>query len=143
MARVSKAETESKLKALRYAVDKLKSESAPTSNLLTYDRVCGVANECELSKEWKTKISVASLKQPSTQDFKELKEEIQIFKEDVKKTKTLVTDKTKDAFKDLQDKVEILTYKLAESIDKELSYIEQIKEKDEEIRTLKAKRDAR
>jgi hypothetical protein len=143
MARVSKAETESKLKALRYAIDKLKSESTPTSNLLTYDRVCEVANECELSKEWKTKISVASLKQPSTQDFISLRVELQGFKKEVKQTKTLVADKTKDALKDLQDKVEILTYKLAECIDKELSYIEQLKEKDDEIRILKAQRDAR
>ena len=143
MARVSKAETESKLKALRYAIDKLKSESTPTSNLLTYDRVCEVANECELSKEWKTKISVASLKQPSTQDFISLRVELQGFKKEVKQTKTLVADKTKDALKDLQDKVEILTYKLAECIDKELSYIEKIKEKDDEIRILKAQRDAR
>lgn len=143
MARVSKVETESKLKALRYAIDKLKSESTPTSNLLTYDRVCEVANECELSKEWKTKISVASLKQPSTQDFISLRVELQGFKKEVKQTKTLVADKTKDALKDLQDKVEILTYKLAECIDKELSYIEQLKEKDDEIRILKAQRDAR
>lgn len=143
MARVSKAETESKLKALRYAIDKLKSESTPTSNLLTYDRVCEVANECELSKEWKTKISVASLKQPSTQDFISLRVELQGFKKEVKQTKTLFADKTKDALKDLQDKVEILTYKLAECIDKELSYIEQLKEKDDEIRILKAQRDAR
>lgn len=117
MGRISKEQKELKIKALNEAIDVLIEESTPSLNKVTYQNVLDYANEQYISS-LESKIGDKSIKNPKTQDFKEIKERIIEFKDEHKKMKTLVSKKTISETEKLKNDIENLVLQIADFYNK-------------------------
>ncbi|MGJ0299904.1 hypothetical protein [Aliarcobacter cryaerophilus] len=140
MARDNKYIKEQKIKAIWEAINILKENSNATINLLTFENVANKANEL-LENKVATKISSTSLKAPKSNEFIEIKTEIENFRKDSKETKKIVTKKSSTEIKKMQQQIHNLMFEVTKYLDDKLLLEEQIKLKDKTIAKIKAERD--
>lgn len=136
MGQISKEQKNLKLKALNEAIDALIEESTPSSNKVTYQNVLNYANEQYVSF-LKSKIGDKTIKNPKTQEFKDIKDRITNFKDEHKKMKTLVSKKSISETTKLKKDVESLVFQIADFYDQKLSLNEQLEIKNKTIEKLK------
>lgn len=138
MARNSIEQMTIKAQALKEAIEELKEASTPTENLVTYQKVVDLANE-NYSEKLESKISQTSIKKPSpkNQDFKEIKAEIERFREEHRNIKSIAPKKSKKEVADLREQVSNLVSEIAKLYDGELLKSEKIAAQEKTIAKLK------
>lgn len=117
MARPTKEEKELKIKALWEAVYILINKSTALQNKLTVKAVVEVANSSEYAEKFVTNINEQSLKQPSSDEFREIAEKIQEYKNDHRRIKQASSTNLKDENVRLKERVRELTYDVATLLD--------------------------
>lgn len=117
MARPTKEEKELKIKALWEAVFILIDKSTALENKLTVKAVVEVANSSDYAKKFKTKIHEQSLKQPSSDEFRDIAEKIHDYKDDHRRIKQASSTNLKDENVRLKERVRELTYDVAILLD--------------------------
>ncbi len=140
MARDNKYIKELKIKAIWEAINILKENSNSTINFLTFENVANKANEL-LENKVTTKISPTSLKAPRSDDFIEIKEEIENYRKNSKETKKIVTKKSSSEIKKMQEQINNLMFEITKYLDDKLLLEEQIELKDKTISKIKSERD--
>ena len=140
MARDNKYIKELKIKAIWEAINILKENSNSTINFLTFENVANKANEL-LENKVTTKISPTSLKAPRSDDFIEIKEEIENYRKNSKETKKIVTKKSSSEIKKMQEQINNLMFEITKYLDDKLLLEEQIELKDKTIAKIKSERD--
>jgi len=138
MARQSKEQIDLKLKALWEAFEDLKKNSIVTNvNKITFENICNLANSSTHSLNFHTKISLASLKQPTTEPFIELNKAICEYKNEHSKIRNTVSSKIKEDTRKLQNTIDNLLIRITELLDNEILLKETIVNKDLTIKRLK------
>lgn len=129
-----------KLKAIAEAIKILKDESTPTSNHVTFPKVINTANELYIDK-LPTKISPTSLKSPTSNEFKKLKKEIDDYRSEHKKGKTLIPKKSLKEVTKLKKQIANLMFEVSKYYDEKLLFNEELVQKEKTIKKLKEERD--
>ena len=140
MARDSQEQRLLKIKALKEATEELKSISTSTNNAVTYQRVVDLANE-NYSSKLKRKISMTSLKNPTSQEFYEIKAIIEEFRIEHKNFKNEIELKPKKEITILRQTIENLTQEIVSFYDEKMLFYEQMQLKEKTIGKLKKERD--
>ncbi len=140
MARDSQEQKELKIKALKEAIDILKDESSPSNNQVTFDKVVSLANELYSDKLLRN-ISPTSLKNPTSEDFINIKKTIEDYRVEYKKIKTAAPKKSMQEVSKLKIQVKNLVEQIAKFHDEKLLLTEQLNLKDRAIENLKNERD--
>ena len=136
--RLTEEEKTSKLIDLNQAVEDLKEQSTIEKNLVTFSRVCELANQGWEKKGWNSPISEASLKSKSEKSFcKEVRDKIIAFKEERKELKLASDKKVVGDIKNKQHTIDNLLIRISELLDNEIMLQKRLKEKDQTIRRLK------
>lgn len=127
MGRLKEEERNLKLKAARDAFEYLKIESVnKNKNLAIPERIVKFANSYEYVKEFKYKLNIQSIKQPYSEEFKILKNEIDEFKENFNISKNSISKLTKSRIDNLNEKIYLLTFQLSELLDNEIKLKEEL-----------------
>lgn len=140
MARDSQQQKELKIKALREAIDILKDESSPSKNKVTFNKVVNLANELYSDKLLRN-ISSTSLKNPTSEDFINIKKIIEDYRVEYKKIKTATPKKSIQEMGRLKNQIKNLVEQIARFHDEKLLLIEQSRLKDRNIENLKKERE--
>jgi len=144
MARDTNEQKAIKIKILWEAIEILKEKTTPSKNLALPDRITELANEkcTELIAEGilKSPIGVNSIKTPTSPEFRELKKEIDKFKEEYKKIKKAAPKKSLKEVSELKQTVENLVSEIAKFYDEKLILLKTIESKDRSIEKLKEER---
>jgi vacuolar-type H+-ATPase subunit I/STV1 len=140
MARDNKYIKELKIKAIWEAINILKESSNSTINFLTFENVANKANEL-LENKVTTKISSTSLKAPKSNEFIEIKKEIENYRKDSKETKKIVTKKSSSQIKKMQEQINNLMFEITKYLDDKLLLEKEIELKDKTIAKIKSERD--
>lgn len=142
MPRLTNRENQLKLKAVWNAFEYLKLESITNNkNLAIPRKICDLANSYDFVKEFEKKLSLQSIKQPSSIEFKKLKKQIDDFRDKYKTIKNSTTYQTKNKIEELNTKVQVLTYQLAELLSNEIDLKEQLFEAKEALLRSNKERD--
>ena len=140
LARDSQEQKELKIKALTEAINILKDESSPSNNQVTFDKVVNLANELYSDKLLRN-ISPTSLKNPTSEDFINIKKTIEDYRIEYKKIKTAAPKKSMQEVSKLKTQVKNLIEQIAKFHDEKLLLSEQLNLKDRTIDNLKNERD--
>ncbi|RXJ79346.1 hypothetical protein [Arcobacter sp. F2176] len=139
MARLTSIEKENKIKFLKEAIVKLKENSySLKKNVLSRKTATILANELVKTTDinFSNDISVQTLKNPKTSEFKEIKKEIDDFKIDFKKHKNFTDQKLYDKIKILEAELESVLSKLIYFANLEINLNNELVKKDEKISSL-------
>ena len=136
MARDSKEQKAIKIEALWEAIVILKDESTSTINQLTSEKVVSIAHELYGDK-LKTKISLTSIKKPSSEEYEAIKDEIDKYRNEHKKIKKVAQKKTILEVTKLKQQVENLVSEIAKFYDYKLQLKERLEAKENTISKLK------
>lgn len=142
MARLTKKELSNKKQALEDAIYELFEKSTPSKCLLIYEDICDVANSSDLAEDFTTKISISSIKQPVSQEFKDVRELYLDKKKELKKQKNHIGSGLKKKIKNLEIQNSNLIIRIAELLDNEIKLQEIINQKDLSLNKIKEQRDA-
>jgi len=140
MARDSREQRLLKIRALQEAIEELKSISTSTFNALTYQKVVDLANE-NYSRKLKSKISMTSLKSPTSQEFIDIKKTIEDFRTEHKNFKNEIELKPKKEITKLHQRIEDLIQEIVICCDEKMLLIEQMEFKEKTNTKLKKERD--
>lgn len=140
MARDSKEQKAIKIKALWEAIAILKDESTPAINQLTSEKAASMAYEL-YSDKLNTKISLTSIKNPSSEEFEEVKDEIKSYRKEHKKIKSAVPKKAIKEVAKLNLQVKNLVSEVAKFYDYKLQLNERLEAKENTISKLRAEKD--
>jgi hypothetical protein len=122
MARPTKQESELKLILLNRAFDELKKKSSSSKNLVTYSNLCQVANSYEEAKSFKKPISLGSIKQPTTNEYKKLKDRYDNNKKSIINTNSIDKNKILELYKEIEG----LTMQIAILIERDYKITEEL-----------------
>jgi septal ring factor EnvC (AmiA/AmiB activator) len=139
MARLTSIEKENKIKFLKEAIVKLKENSySLKKNVLSRKTATILANELVKTTDinFNNDISVQTLKNPKTSEFKEIKKEIDDFKIDFKKRKNFTDQKLYDKIKILEAELESVLSKLIYFANLEINLNKELVKKDDKISSL-------
>jgi len=140
MPRDTKVIRQIKFDALNQAISELKEASTSSKNLLTYSNVVERANEI-CSERIVSKISPTSIKNPSSPDFKRIKEEIEKFRYEYKKIKKFSNKNSNNEIFKLKNQVKNLIEDVAKFYDEKLLLEEELASKEKTIIKLRQDRD--
>lgn len=127
MGRLKEEERNLKLKAVRDAFEYIKIESVnKNKNLAIPKKIVKLANSYEYAKGFKYKLNIQSIKQPYSEEFKILKDEIDEFKEDFNINKNSISKLTKSRIDNLNEKIYLLTFQLSELLSNEIKLKEEL-----------------
>lgn len=132
MPRDSKEQRNIKIEALKEAVLELKESSTASTNLLTYQNVVDLANE-NFNDKILRNISQTSIKKPTSKEFKEIKSCIENFRDEHKKIKDIVPEKSLKEVSNLKKTIEGLSFEIAKFYDEKLQLNQQLELKDKTI----------
>lgn len=141
MARPSNEEKELKLTTLWECIHMLIDKSTPVKNHLTIPNLVQVANSSENSEKFKTKISEASIKQPSSAEYKEIASKIKDHKKNFRTTKETVSKKVKDHSRLLEEQNENLRFELAKLLDNTIKLHERVDSLENSLKKVTEERD--
>lgn len=136
MGKLTKEETELKIKVLEEALYELKKKSNGKINFLTQKNLLDYANNSSYSKQFSSKISPGTIKQTKNQKFKKFNEEIQNFKKEFKILKKLRNDKLTKKVDDSEEKVIELSYHLAIYLEENERLLKKIEQRENRINQL-------
>ncbi len=106
MIEKNKPISDNAIKALTEAINILKDESSPSNNQVTFDKVVNLANELYSDKLLRN-ISPTSLKNPTSEDFINIKKTIEDYRVEYKKIKTAAPKKSMQEVSKLKIQVQI------------------------------------
>lgn len=115
MPRPIKNEKKLKLKALRVAIILLRRKCEITN----YISVRKKANEIGYPKYFTTEISKGTVEKPTTKEYQDIKAKIKEYKNENKIVKKIATISSKKKIKNLEIKVNDLTFKIASLLENE------------------------
>ncbi len=139
MANNMKTEKELKICALHDAIEELRESSTPSSNKMIFKNVCDRANEICAGKT-KTKISITSIKTPSSEEFEIIKDLIEEHRKDHKKIKNAISSESKKETTSLKETIDNLMIEVAKFYDNKLMLNELLESKENTIIKLKKER---
>lgn len=140
MARDSKEQRAIKIKALKEAIEMLKESSTTTSNLVTSEKVVNMANELYFDK-LDTKISLTTIKSPTTAEFVKIKEVISEYREEYRKIKSIIPNTAIKETSKLKNQIKELVSEVVKFYDYKLLLNEKLEAKENTIEKLKTERD--
>jgi Na+/phosphate symporter len=136
LAKLTKEETELKIKAFEEAIYTLKKKSNGKINFLTQRNVLDYVNNCSYSKQFTSKISPATIKQTKNEKFKKFNEEIKKFRKEFNLVNKLGNVKLTKKVDDSQEKVIELTYHLAIYLEENERLLKKIEQRENKINQL-------
>jgi phosphoenolpyruvate synthase/pyruvate phosphate dikinase len=123
-----------KIKALNEALEILKERSV-MKNMLTYKNIVDLANEL-YSDKFESKISQTSIKDPKTDDFKQIYNERKNFIIEFKKSKKNISSKVKNEVSFLNETIENLIHDAVKYYDDKQELIMLLEKKEKTIQKL-------
>lgn len=137
MGRLRNCERDVKLKTLRVAIILLKRES----KLINFVTVREKANEIGFPKYFTTKISKGSVEKPFSKEYIDLKVRIENIKDENKKIKNATNTSVLKKIKNLESKVNDLTFNIALLLERERELSEQLESKEQTLIKMRIERD--
>lgn len=137
MARISIHEKNMKIKALRVAIILLKRES----RIINFITVRMKANEIAYPKYFSSAISKGSVETSSDSEFKAIRKKIEKCKRENKASKKTIIINTKMKIKELEAKVDDLTFNIASLLENERELIELLASKEKALEKMRRERE--
>ncbi|MCG3684522.1 hypothetical protein [Aliarcobacter butzleri] len=137
MGRLRNNERYIKLKTLRVAIILLRRESKEINFVTVREK----ANEIGFPKYFTTKISKGSLEKPSSEEYKDLKTTIEKCKNENKKIKNATKTSVLKKIKNLELKVDDLTFNIASLLERERELLELLESKEKTLIKMRMERD--
>lgn len=136
MARPTNEESKLKLIALKEAFEEIKPGLDATN---IEEKTVSKANSSSHVSQFKTPISISSLKQPKTPGLKQLKKEIDEFREKCKDIKKNTPIRTKEIIDSLNEKIDSLSMRVVKLVEENFYTKERLQSKEEYIETLEGR----